>query len=159
MGLWRARGNEEEVASERAEQHALDALEVEQAVVRGSPHGLDQRAARVVAHHAQEPADIAQAMALGVALEASHVVAELGGEAQELFFLDGDIAAGAPALAARWAVGLVGDSFVARLEHAHMTGDQARAVEDLDALLGLSYLDRRPMSCHGAEYRFWWTLT
>jgi hypothetical protein len=74
-------------------------------------------------------------------LEAGHVVAELGGKAQELFLLDGDITASAPALAAWWAVGLVGDAFVARFEHARMAGDQARTVEDLDALLGLPYLD------------------
>jgi hypothetical protein len=124
MSLRCAGGNEAEVTRERAEQHALDALEVLQAVVRGSTHGLDQRAARVVAHHAQEPADIAQAASVPMTLEAGHVVAELGGKAQELFLLDGDITASAPALAAWWAVGLVGDAFVARFEHARMAGDQ-----------------------------------
>ena len=100
----RSGGEEEEIARERAQQHALDPFEIEEAVVSRDAHSLEEWSAGVVRHHPHQPAHIAHTSSLGVTLEAGDIVAELGDQAHELGLFVGHVAPGVAALAAGRAV-------------------------------------------------------
>src|SRR3990172_4241270 len=95
-----ATARREEVASDAAQDHALQALEVEEAVGLGGADRLDYGPARVLAQEALEAAQRDRAAAGRSLLERGDVSGDLGSHLQELPFLDGGCRR-CPALAAR----------------------------------------------------------
>jgi hypothetical protein len=129
----------EVVAGDLAEHQSLEPVEIVEAVVLGGADRGAKRGARVLPHQGEQSAQARDATAGEVSLQAGHVVFQLGRGAVELLLLGKRPVLG-PALATGRAVRGEGDARVDRLEDPPVRGNPARAVVDVDAILGLAHL-------------------
>jgi hypothetical protein len=118
------------------QDHAFEALEVVESEVVGGPDGIEEGGAGVVADHAEKPPDGKDSASAGVALKVLDVGGGLGCFGKELAFLGAGFVLGRSG-AARGPV--FGEGAAAGPpDDAPVGGDEARAEEELDVVLGLA---------------------
>src|SRR6266581_1802038 len=136
----RGAGYEEEVAGDLAQDEALEPVEVAQAILQRDSDRLRERGAWVLLHEAQEATHVTGIAAHRLLLEQREVGVGLGEDAAKLGLV-GEDPAGVGALPARRPMLGQRDPLVQRLDEALVDREAARAVIELDLVLGLAHLE------------------